>query len=61
MVDQRCEHFLCLEPMLLTPFHRLVGKGMAGPCVAGLRKEPNDVIMFYMLLFVCCHTPNGPY
>ena len=27
MLDQRWEHCLCLEPMLLTPFHRLMGKG----------------------------------
>ena len=61
MVDQRREHSLCLEPMLFTPCYRLLGKGKDGPCVPKLREETNDVIVFYMLFFVCCHTPNGPY
>ena len=61
MVDQRCEHFLCLEPMSFTPFYRLVGKGKDGPCVPKLCEESNDAIVIYMLFFVCCHTLNGPH
>ena len=26
-----------------------------------LREECNDAIVFYMLSFVCCHTPNKRY
>ena len=44
-----------------TPFYRLVGKGKGGPCVPKLREEPDDAILFSMLFFVYCHTPNGPY
>ena len=33
MLDPGWEHFSCLEPMLLTTFYRLVGKGEDGPCV----------------------------
>ena len=41
-----CEHFLCLEPMLVTPLYRLVGKGKDGPCVPELREDPNEAILF---------------
>ena len=34
MVDRRLEHSLCLEPMVFTPFYRLVGKGKDGPYYA---------------------------
>ena len=55
------ENILFLEPMLFTPFYRLVGRGKDGPCVSKLCEEPNEAIVFYMLLFVFCHTHNGPH
>ena len=58
MVDQRWEHF---EPMLFTPFYRLMGKGKKEPCFPKLCEEPNDALVFYMLSFVFYHTFNGLY
>ena len=52
MLDPRREHFSCLEPMLLIPFCRHVGKGEDGPCVPKLHEELNDAIVLYMIFFV---------
>ena len=52
MLDPRPEHFSCLEPMLLIPFCRHVGKAEDGPPMPKLSEELNDALGLYMLLFV---------